>query len=133
MISSYLHELLEVSVLEESVPEVQKKRGFEEEWKVLSCVAGPVTLKQARKRYQKIETGTITPVISVADPGGFLGFHGIPLFIVLRACVASLVHAPVQSKRFLDNATPLSDSPMYKAQHTVTPLYRGGPLVPLAH
>ena len=74
---SYLHELLEVSVLEESVPEVQKKRGYEEEWKVLSCVAGPVTLQQARsdRDTRKIETGTVTPVIkrpkehiSIGDP-----------------------------------------------------------------
>ena len=105
-----MHELLEVSVLEESVPEVQKKRGFEEEWKVLSCVAGPVTLKQERKRYQKIETGTITSVISVVDPGGFLGFHRTPLFIILCACFTGLLHAQVQSKRFLDSGTPLSKS-----------------------
>ena len=38
------------------------------------------------------------PLVSVADPGGFLGFHGTPLFVVLRACVAGLAWA--QSKTF---------------------------------
>ena len=32
-----------------------------------------------------------TATTAVADPGGFLGFRGTPLFVVLRACVAGLM------------------------------------------
>ena len=35
----------------------------------------------------------------MVDPGGFLGFHGNPLFIVLRACVAGLVQSNVLGQR----------------------------------
>ena len=35
----------------------------------------------------------------MADPGGFLGFRGTPLFVVLRACVAGLVCAHERSRK----------------------------------
>ena len=36
---------------------------------------------------------------AVADPGGFLGYHGTPLFVVLRACIASLVRTYKRSRK----------------------------------
>ena len=46
--------------------------------------------------------------ISVADPGGFLGFLGNPLFVVLRACAAGLVRTHTSAvENVLDSGTPL--------------------------
>ena len=49
-----------------------------------------------------------TQTTPVVDPGGFLGFCGTPLFVVLRACVAGLVRAHERSRK--QRNPPLSKS-----------------------
>ena len=54
---------------------------------------------------------------TVADPGGFLGFRETPLFIVLHACVAGLVHVHERSQNVLGQQTPpfkILDPPLKK-------------------
>ena len=45
---------------------------------------------------------------SVTDPGGFLGFRGTPLFVVLRTCVAGLLRAHERSRNRSRQQRPLS-------------------------
>ena len=47
----YLHELLKVGEFEESVSEVEEKRCDKEKWKMLSGMAGPVTLRGEIMKY----------------------------------------------------------------------------------
>jgi hypothetical protein len=58
-------------------------------------------------------SSSVSPQCAVADPGGFLGFlgfRGTPLFVVLCACVASLVRVHEAGENVLDCGTPLSKS-----------------------
>ena len=66
-------------------------------------------IKEEREGEKRVTEVTKT---TLADPGGFLGFRGTPLFVVLRACVAGLVRAHERSKAFLDSGTPFHN-PIY--------------------
>ena len=62
--------------------------------------------------FSRITACTYYGTRSVADPGGFLGFRGTPLFVVLCACVAGLVRAHERSRKltFWTAEPPLSKS-----------------------
>ena len=60
------------------------------------------------EQHNNAQMAAIALTTPVADPGGFLGFCRISLFVVLRACVAGLVRAHERSRK--QRNPPLSKS-----------------------
>ena len=54
-----------------------------------------------------LQTSFSTTKDAVVDLAGFLGFRVTPLFVVLHACVAGLVHVHEAGENVLDSGTPL--------------------------